>query len=89
MLYFHNFVLIFNQTFFISRDALHGPPLPRGYERKTTPHGQVYWLNRQTGESTWHDPRFKRTRTPRQPPPAATGPLPDGWEQRETSQSLK
>ena len=59
--------------------------MPRGYERKTTPHGQVYWMNRQTGESTWHDPRFKRTRTPRQSPPTATGPLPSGWEQRETS----
>ena len=68
---------------YISRDALHGPPLPRGFERKTTPHGQVYWLNRNTGQSTWYDPRFNRIQdTPPIPPET---PLPDGWEERETS----
>ena len=66
---------------YFSRDLIHGPPLPRGYERKTTPHGQVYWLNRSTGESTWHDPRYRPVR---QQPRTGTGPLPEGWEQRET-----
>jgi len=68
---------------YISRDALHGPPLPRGFERKTTPHGQVYWLNRNTGQSTWYDPRFNRI--DERPPIPAETPLPDGWEERETS----
>lgn len=70
---------------YFSRDALHGPPLPRGYERKITPHGQVYWLHRETGESSWYDPRFKTQRSQRPPTELGTGPLPEGWDQRETN----
>ena len=71
----------YDNSDYFSRDLIHGPPLPRGFERKTTPHGQVYWLNRSTGESTWHDPRYRPVR---QQPRSGTGPLPAGWEQRET-----
>jgi len=66
------------QEVYFRRDSLHGPPLPRGYEQRTTPQGQVYWLNHETGRSTWHDPRFRNRTSP-------TGSLPDGWEERRTA----
>ena len=28
-------------------------------EQRTTPQGQVYFIHRATGVSTWHDPRFR------------------------------
>ena len=63
---------------YFRRDTLHGPPLPRGYEQRITPQGQVYWLNHDTGRSTWHDPRFRSRAT-------STGNLPPGWEAKKTS----
>lgn len=53
--------------------------LPPGYEMRTTAQGQVYFHNRVTGKSTWHDPRVpKHLRHCA----AAAGPLPPGWEMR-------
>ena len=49
---------------YFRRDALHGPPLPRQYERCITQQGQVYWLNHDTGKRTWDDPRFDQNNIP-------------------------
>ena len=49
-------------------------------EQKTTPQGQVYFIHRATGVSTWHDPRFRDVAVD----PNELGPLPDGWEVRYT-----
>jgi E3 ubiquitin ligase SMURF1/2 len=47
---------------------------------------RVYWLNRSTGESSWYDPRFKtEKKRDKRPEPMGSGPMPTGWEQRETS----
>ncbi|CAH0723310.1 unnamed protein product, partial [Brenthis ino] len=52
--------------------------LPPGYEMRTTAQGQVYFYNKVTGASTWHDPRV-----PQHLRHCATaGPLPPGWEMR-------
>lgn len=53
------------------------PPLP---EQRTTPQGQVYFIHRGTGVSTWHDPRFRNLEVD----PTELGSLPDGWEIRYT-----
>ncbi|KAL4704218.1 hypothetical protein ACJJTC_011844 [Scirpophaga incertulas] len=55
--------------------------LPPGYEMRTTAQGQVYFYNRASGRSTWHDPRVPQHL--RHCAAAATaGPLPPGWEMR-------
>ena len=54
------------------------PPPP---EQRTTPQGQVYFIHRGTGVSTWHDPRFRNLDVD----PSELGSLPDGWEIRFTS----
>ena len=67
------------EEIYFRRDTLHGPPLPRGYEQRITPQGQIYWLNHETGRSTWDDPRFRnRTQQP-------TGSLPPGWSTGQTA----
>ncbi|KAL0841369.1 hypothetical protein ABMA28_015068 [Loxostege sticticalis] len=53
--------------------------LPPGYEMRTTAQGQVYFYNRVTGASTWHDPRVPQHL---RHCAAAAGPLPPGWEMR-------
>ncbi|CAG9786085.1 unnamed protein product [Diatraea saccharalis] len=53
--------------------------LPPGYEMRTTAQGQVYFYNRVTGASTWHDPRVPQHL---RHSAAAAGPLPPGWEMR-------
>ena len=68
---------------YFRRDALHGPPLPRQYERCITQQGQVYWLNHDTGKRTWDDPRFDQNNI------QVTGPLPDGWEEGQTASGRK
>ena len=54
-------------------------------EQKTTPQGQVYFIHRATGVSTWHDPRFRDVAVD----PNELGPLPDGWEVRYTAHGRK
>jgi len=61
---------------YFRRDIIHGPALPKHYERRVTSKGQVFWLNHNTGQKTWHDPRFARRRV------QSEGPLPAGWEVR-------
>nr|CAB3266414.1 E3 ubiquitin-protein ligase SMURF2 [Phallusia mammillata] len=68
---------------FMTRNQLHGTPLPEGYEQRTTPQGQVYFLHTQTGVSSWHDPRVPRNMTDINP--EDLGPLPDGWESRSSA----
>ncbi|RVE44098.1 hypothetical protein evm_011264 [Chilo suppressalis] len=53
--------------------------LPPGYEMRTTAQGQVYFYNRVSGASTWHDPRVPQHL---RHCAAAAGPLPPGWEMR-------
>ena len=50
-------------------------------EQRTTPQGQVYFIHRATGVSTWHDPRFRDVELD----PHELGSLPDGWETRYTA----
>ena len=69
---------------YLNRSHLHqAVELPEGYEQRTTEQGQVYYLQTQTGVSTWHDPRV-----PRDVSRVAAedfGPLPPGWEIRHTA----
>lgn len=66
--------------------------LPAGYEMKITEQGQIYFLHVPTGVSTWHDPRIPKDLN-LQAVNSETGtclddmlgPLPTGWERRETS----
>ncbi|XP_070338168.1 E3 ubiquitin-protein ligase SMURF2 isoform X3 [Equus asinus] len=75
---------------YMSRTHLHTPPdLPEGYvflnftEQRTTQQGQVYFLHTQTGVSTWHDPRVPRDLSNINC--EELGPLPPGWEIRNTA----
>ena len=54
-------------------------------EQRTTSQGQVYFIHRSTGVSTWHDPRFRQIEID----PTELGPLPDGWEIRYTENGRK
>jgi E3 ubiquitin ligase SMURF1/2 len=71
---------------YLSRNALHHElQLPDGYEQRTTSQGQVYFIHRSTGVSTWHDPRFRQVEID----PLELGPLPEGWEIRYTEHGRK
>ncbi|OQV17573.1 E3 ubiquitin-protein ligase SMURF1 [Hypsibius exemplaris] len=59
------------------------PPLPAGYEIRTTTQGQVYYVNQRTGVSSWHDPRISRELGSLNQD--NLGPLPSGWEVRHTA----
>jgi E3 ubiquitin ligase SMURF1/2 len=67
---------------YMSRNALHDLELPPGYEQRITPQGQVYYINKDTGASTWHNPRFRNVQMSMD----ELGELPDGWEMRYTPQ---
>ena len=54
-------------------------------EQRTTAQGQVYYLHKQTGVSTWHDPRVPRDLSTTTVCPDDLGPLPPGWEIRHTA----
>ena len=60
--------------------ALDAPLLP--LEQRITPQGQVYYINKDTGASTWHNPRFRNVQMSMD----ELGELPDGWEMRYTPQ---
>lgn len=51
-------------------------------EQRVTTQGQVYYVHRATGSSTWYDPRHRNV----QVDPEALGQLPQGWEIRHTPQ---
>lgn len=56
-------------------------------ELRTTQQGQVYFYHIPTGASTWHDPRIPRD-LPTSPADLSNevlGPLPPGWEVRQTA----
>ncbi|XP_065065475.1 E3 ubiquitin-protein ligase SMURF2-like [Rhopilema esculentum] len=68
---------------FMNRTLIHGAQAPENFDRKTTPQGQVYFVNRITGHTTWHDPHMPRDTsflTEQE-----LGSLPDGWEIRHTA----
>lgn len=52
-------------------------------ELRTTQQGQVYFFHIPTGVSTWHDPRIPKDLAPLAQD--QLGPLPPGWEMRQTS----
>ncbi|CAG9864103.1 unnamed protein product [Phyllotreta striolata] len=52
-------------------------------ELRTTQQGQVYFFHIPTGVSTWHDPRIPKDLTSLDLD--NLGPLPPGWEMRQTS----
>ena len=68
---------------FMNRTLLHGPDNPSNYERRTTPQGQVYFVNKVTGQTTWHDPRLPRDTAFLSE--QDLGALPEGWEVRYTA----
>ncbi|KAJ8931387.1 hypothetical protein NQ314_015705 [Rhamnusium bicolor] len=59
--------------------------LPPGYELRTTQQGQVYFYHIPTGVSTWHDPRIPKDLAPLSLALDHLGPLPQGWEMRQTT----
>ncbi len=67
--------------------------LPSGYEMKITDQGQIYFYHVPTGVSTWHDPRIPKDlnlKATVKDDPGRTlddvlGPMPTGWERRETA----
>lgn len=69
------------QRYYMDRNLIHRVT-PENFDRKTTSQGQVYFVNRITGQTTWNDPSL----------PVDTsvvvvqelGALPDGWETRTT-----
>jgi len=71
---------------YLNRSQLHNAvvELPDGYEQRTTQQGQVYYLHKHTGVSTWHDPRVPRELSSI-PEDLSNLPLPQGWEVRHTS----
>lgn len=67
---------------YMDRTLLHREKLDN-FERKKTPQGQVYFVNRLTGQSTWHDPNIPKDAE--NIPNEELGPLPVGWEVRYTT----
>ncbi|PAA78814.1 hypothetical protein BOX15_Mlig011885g1 [Macrostomum lignano] len=68
---------------YLSRCQLHlsvQSDAPDEWQQCQTPQGQVYFLNRSTGLTTWQDPRVSTVVDS-----AALGPLPEGWEERRTA----
>jgi len=68
--------------------------LPKEYEVRMTEQGQLYFLHVPSGVSTWHDPRIPRNvdligllsgSEEGRSLDNILGPLPSGWERRETS----
>eukprot|EP01137_Pigoraptor_chileana_P003032 Opistho-2@42656 len=58
--------------------------LPPGWEQRTTPEGQVYFVDYNTRTSTWNDPRIPESTVAAAPAQQNLGPIPQGWEQRAT-----
>lgn len=54
-------------------------------ELRTTQQGQVYFYHIPTGVSTWHDPRIPKDLAPLGLSLDQLGPLPPGWEMRQTA----
>lgn len=52
---------------------------------RTTHQGQVYFYHTPSGVSTWHDPRIPKDFAPLGLALDMLGPLPQGWEMRQTS----
>lgn len=52
---------------------------------RTTQQGQVYFYHIKSGVSTWHDPRIPRDFSPTTVASDMLGPLPPGWEMRQTA----
>lgn len=74
-----------------NRNLKNTSDLPVGYEMKITEQGQIYFLHVSTGVSSWHDPRIPKdlnmlaVSSNNGSENDILGPLPTGWERRETS----
>lgn len=70
------------QKYYLNRNLIH-KVTAENFDKKTTAQGQVYFVNRVTGQTTWNDPSL-----PINPPTSGhstdLGPLPAGWEIRTT-----
>ena len=66
----------------MNRTLIHGAQAPENFDRRTTPQGQVYFVNRITGHTTWHDPTMPRDTSFLTD--EELGALPNGWEVRHT-----
>ena len=67
---------------YLNRTLLH----TGNFERRTTSKGQVYFVNRVTGQSTWNNPSIPADINNL---PESSGSLPDGWEARYTPTGRK
>ncbi len=69
--------------------------LPSGWEQRHTPEGRPYFVDHNTRQTTWVDPRRQQyirmyaqnanNATIQQQPVSQLGPLPSGWEMRLTN----
>ncbi|XP_065659340.1 E3 ubiquitin-protein ligase SMURF2 isoform X2 [Hydra vulgaris] len=66
---------------YLNRTLLHKDST-ENFERRTTPQGQVYFVNRVTGQSTWHDPTLLKQPISND---ENINKLPEGWEVRYTA----
>ncbi|CAL8317662.1 unnamed protein product [Lota lota] len=73
---------------YCSPKAQHKPQqsfLPPGWEMRIAPNGRPFFIDHNSRNTTWEDPRLKypvhmRTKTSMEP--GELGPLPPGWEER-------
>src|SRR5699024_9691437 len=67
------------------------PPMPEGYEMRTTAQGQVYFVHTESGTTTWLDPRVPRELLQMEHInlDELVGPLGSGWEVRHTTQGRR
>eukprot|EP00111_Clytia_hemisphaerica_P022419 TCONS_00065893-protein len=71
--------LVDRQKYYMNRNLIHRVAADN-FDRKTTTQGQVYFVNRITGQTTWNDPSLSDLASG----VIDLGPLPDGWEVRTT-----
>ena len=69
------------QKYYLNRNLIHKVS-SENFDKKTTAQGQVYFVNRVTGQTTWNDPSLPVNATVA----CSTNlePLPAGWEIRTT-----
>lgn len=70
------------QKYYLNRNLIH-KVTAENFDKKTTAQGQVYFVNRVTGQTTWNDPSLP-VNAPTLGHSTDLGPLPAGWEIRTT-----
>ena len=77
------------QKYYMDRNLIHKVTVTaENFDKKTTAQGQVYFVNRVTGQTTWNDPSMPAHESTASGGSTDLGPLPVGWEMR-TTQSRK